>query len=215
MDNWDLLIRAKCGELAWLCCLSREKLLELAAMARSHSDDGLLKIHQLACACCPAGQGMMGTCGPDTGGNTGGNTGGGGGVTLTPQCIARFQSAICSEKAQSWLRGLKKAISFITSLPGIDPIHVIPPDPKTGQPEVKLDWNKIIGTIDLLLAACGSGQGSALIQAGVLVEFCTQMKYLRLRTGQLPEFVQNILKPVVIAMAPNDVLALLDECCGG
>lgn len=101
MTLTQMLIRAHCGDLTWMCCLSADQMVELQQLTDGMSETELRTLYKLVCGCAPGG--------PITGGNGGG---------LSSQtCIKQALTAICTTPNRAVITGAIIVLGTVTSIP--------------------------------------------------------------------------------------------------
>jgi len=100
----EVLIKAKCGELDWLCCLSEEQLIELRGYLAGMDNADARTFYKMVCVCKPGG----GT--PPKGGN--------GGVTAAT-CIKEFLTKVCTPENKKYIDEAQAALIIAIAIPAV------------------------------------------------------------------------------------------------
>jgi len=115
----DILLRSKCGELSYVCCLSQDQLIELTQLTSGMTESDLRQFYKVVCACSPK----------PTPGPTPQPPGGGGGTNppnppppnLGGDCIKTLTDNVCSDAGKAVMIGAKEAVDLVLLRPNLNP----------------------------------------------------------------------------------------------
>jgi hypothetical protein len=183
-----MLRAAKCGELSFMCCMTKQQVLQLRGILENMDDDDVDLLYQVICGC-------------DVGSGTGTGGGGGGGVpTPTPTpgdvCTQKLLDVACSATGQMMIEGAKTA--------GVAALAAAP------TPEIKAAIGLVLAALEALDLACENKQ----MTKEMLNKVCDAYgKWQTFKDG-LTEPFATIVSAITIVFMPTALLgAAIKACC--
>jgi hypothetical protein len=179
-----LLRLARCGELSYICCLTRQQLLSLSKILVEMDDDDIDLLYTAVCGCAVNGQ------------NPGGGGLPGGGTTPGEACTEKLLSVVCSSNGQTLISGAKVA--------GAAALAAAP------SPEIKVLIGLVLAAIETLDLACENKE----ITKSMLTSVCEAYGTWQALKDSIPEPFKTILDTVTIVFAPTALIGgAIQACC--
>jgi len=182
-----MLRAAKCGELSYMCCMTKQQVLQLRGVLAGMDDDDVDLLYQVICGC-------------DVNGGGGGGGGGGGVPTPTPTpgdaCAQKLLDVACSSTGQIMIQGAKTA--------GVAALAAAP------TPEIKLLIGLVLAAVETLDLACENKQ----MTKDMLNKVCDAYTKWQQMKDSLGEPMSTILSTVSIVFMPTALLgSAIKACC--
>lgn len=192
MIDFDKLAgRILCGHFSYACCLTPAQAIELTGVLSGATPGEVADFFRFICSCAAPGvQGGGSTTPTSPPGQPG----------PSDQCVSRFNTAICNPDTRGRLQQLSNALAAVLSGPS-----PLPADLKARLQTLKTN-------VDGLLFACQTG--SAMVQKGVIIEFCSQLDAVKAKAMEMPDWLRSMARSLLISGLSTELLLSLKECCG-
>jgi hypothetical protein len=180
-----LLRLARCGELSYICCMTRQQLLSLSKILEDMDDEDIDLLYTTVCGCDVNGQ------------NPGGGGGlPGGGTTPGDACAEKLLSVACSANGQQLISGAKIA--------GAAALAAAP------SPEIKVLIGIVLAAIETLDLACENKAITKQATASICEAYATWQGL----KDSIPEPFKTILDTVTTVFAPTALIGgAIKACC--
>lgn len=189
----DMLIKARCGELAFLCCMSPAQLKELREILYGMTDNDVDRLHRVACSCAVPG-------------SQGGVPGGGQPSTpreqAVPACVESFQTMLCGDTVMTAVVIADDALGLL--LVGAGPVLPVP-------------LRTTLMALYVMLEGWKQACLTKTIPGTVLQGICDGWDVIRTvieRDVAEGSTEHEVLRPVISLLENNSVVQWIDECCG-
>lgn len=183
-----MLMRARCGELSFLCCMTEAQLLDLHHVLDGMNDDEVKDLRKYVCACLVTNNSVPGP----------------GGVPGTPQnptppapgstCVQKVTGLLCD----SWV---SDAISFaqvgLTSALALAAIN----------PKLK----KLLIAVDAMLTAVSAGCADRSLDTTVVNGVCAV--WMKIEEWRNVTGILGVILAPVMGLFGGALVVALHECC--